>query len=65
LVPNVGIWMNCGGWAGIPDVPNYYNLAIEPCIGAADSVTDAMSNGTAGWLPAHGERRWWLEFRVG
>ena len=65
LVPNVGLWMNFGGWAGISAVPNYYNLAIEPCIGAADSVTDAMSNGTAGWLPAHGERRWWLEFRVG
>ena len=64
LIPNVGLWMNFGGWAGIPDVPNYYNLAIEPCIGAADSVTDAMHNGTAGWLPAHGERRWWLEFRV-
>ena len=63
LIPNVGLWMNFGGW-GHPRRPGIITTWPSNCIGAADSVTDAMRNGTAGWLPAHGERRWWLEFRA-
>jgi galactose mutarotase-like enzyme len=39
-VPQLGIWVNTGGWAGAGDEP-YYNLALEPCIGAQDSLQEA------------------------
>jgi galactose mutarotase-like enzyme len=64
LTPHVGVWMNSGAWAGVPDVAPYYNLAVEPCIGADDGLADAWAAGTAGVLPAYGERRWWLEMVV-
>ena len=60
-VPHVGVWMNSGAWTGIPGVAPYYNLAIEPCIGAADALTSALAEGTAGLLPAAGAHSWWLE----
>lgn len=62
--PHVGVWMNSGAWSGIPGVPPYYNLAVEPCIGADDALADALAAGTAGVLPAYGERSWWLEFVI-
>lgn len=59
--PHLGVWMNSGAWSGIPDVAPYYNLAVEPCIGAGDLLADAHESGSAGVAPAFGERRWWLE----
>lgn len=61
LVPQVGIWLNAGGWSGTGGEP-YYNLGLEPCIGAQDSLEQAVEEfGQYGTLPARGERRWWLE----
>ena len=64
-VPHVGVWMNFSAWAGMAGVEPYYNLAIEPCIGAADALLDAYAQGTAGLVQGHGERRWWMEVEVG
>ena len=36
-VPQVGVWINCRGWAPPGRTP-YYNLALEPCIGAPDRL---------------------------
>jgi hypothetical protein len=40
-VPQVGVWINCRGWAPPGRTP-YYNLALEPCIGAPDRLDIAV-----------------------
>ena len=62
-IPFVGLWTNYGGWSGAGTAP-YFNLAIEPSIGDADSLADARTRGTAGRLAPGAERRWRLEIRV-
>lgn len=59
-VPQVGIWINAGGWAPEGRRP-YYNLALEPCIGAPDRLDQAVEEWqTAGWLEAGSKREWSL-----
>ena len=57
-VPQVGVWINCSGWAPPGRTP-YYNLALEPCIGAPDRLDLAVRE----WHTAHslapGEERTW------
>jgi galactose mutarotase-like enzyme len=63
-VPQVGAWINCGGWAPEGRRP-YYNLGLEPCIGAPDRLEDAVLHwGTAQVLEPGEERRWSLEVRL-
>jgi galactose mutarotase-like enzyme len=60
-VPQVGVWINCRGWAPAGRTP-YYNLALEPCIGAPDRLDDAMREwGTAQMLGPGEERGWGVE----
>jgi len=63
-VSQVGVWINCEGWAPAGRRP-YYNLALEPCIGAPDRLDDAVLD----WKLAHtlapgGERTWGVEVRL-
>jgi galactose mutarotase-like enzyme len=61
LVPQIGLWINAGGWSGTGGEPSY-NVALEPCIGAQDSLQEAVErHGQYALLPAHGLRTWWLE----
>jgi galactose mutarotase-like enzyme len=63
-VPQVGVWINCGGWAPEGRQP-YYNLALEPCIGAPDRLDQAVLTwGTAQMLHPGEERRWDVEVRL-
>ena len=64
-VTHLGLWINYGGWAGVPGAAPYFNLGLEPCIGAPDSL-DAAVHGwqSYGELPPHGTRVWWLEITV-
>jgi galactose mutarotase-like enzyme len=63
-VPQVGAWINCGGWAPAGRRP-YYNLGLEPCIGAPDRLEDAALHwGAAQVLEPGEERRWSLEVRL-
>ncbi len=41
-LPQVALWMNIGAWAGDGGQP-YYNVGLEPCIGAQDSLADAVT----------------------
>ncbi|HKQ12465.1 MAG TPA: hypothetical protein VJT80_03475 [Steroidobacteraceae bacterium] len=41
-IPQIALWLNAGGWTGTGGEP-YYNLALEPCIGAQDSLAEAVS----------------------
>jgi len=60
-VPQVGVWINCRGWAPAGKQP-YYNLALEPCIGAPDRLDDAVREwGTAQVLQPGEEREWGVE----
>lgn len=58
LVPQIGMWINCGGWAPAGRIP-YYNLALEPCIGAPDRLDQAVDEWrTAQTLEPDEERHW-------
>ncbi len=57
-VPQVGIWINCHGWAPEGKRP-YYNLAVEPCIGAPDRLDDAVDSWHLAQMLAPGETREW------
>jgi galactose mutarotase-like enzyme len=60
-VPQVGVWINCRGWAP-PGRQPYYNLALEPCIGAPDRLDLALLEwGTAQTLRPGEEREWSVE----
>ena len=63
-VPHVGVWINCTGWAP-PGRKPYYNLALEPCIGAPDRLDVAVEDWkTSQTLGPGEERRWSLEVRL-
>ena len=63
-VPQVGIWINCHGWAPAGRTP-YYNLALEPCIGAPDRLDLAVRDWhMAQMLQPGEERRWSLRVRL-
>jgi galactose mutarotase-like enzyme len=63
-VPQVGIWINCRGWAPPGRTP-YYNLALEPCIGAPDRLDLAVLEWhTAQTLHPGEERQWSLDVRL-
>ena len=57
-VPQVGIWINCRGWAP-PGRSPYYNLALEPCIGAPDRLDVAVREWQTAQALKPGEERSW------
>jgi hypothetical protein len=57
-MPQVGIWINCHGWAPPGRAP-YYNLALEPCIGAPDRLDIAVQEWETGQTLHPGEEREW------
>jgi len=60
-VPQVGVWINIRGWAA-PGRSPYYNVALEPCIGAPDRLDLAVREwGAAQTLHPGEEREWSLE----
>jgi galactose mutarotase-like enzyme len=62
-VPNVGLWINRGGWTPFKRAKPYSNLALEPCIGAPDSLEEALGAWkSAHWLDAGKSRRWSLRW---
>jgi len=63
-VPQVGVWINCRGWAPPGRTP-YYNLGLEPCIGAPDRLDLAVLEWhTAQTLHPGEERRWSVDLRL-
>jgi len=56
-VPQLGLWINCGGWAPAGIDP-YYNCAIEPSIGGPGRLEEAQ--GVAPTLHPGTERAWRL-----
>ncbi|HEU0292059.1 MAG TPA: hypothetical protein VFR47_04950 [Anaerolineales bacterium] len=64
LLPQLAVWMNFGAWAADGGTP-YYNLGLEPCIGAQDSLADAVTQyDLFATLPPHESKTWWLEIEL-
>jgi hypothetical protein len=64
FLPQIAAWMNFGAWAADGGSP-YYNLGLEPCIGAQDSLADAVTQYRLfGTLPPHDSKTWWLEIEL-
>lgn len=58
-VPHLGLWLNKRGWTPFRDEAPYLNLAVEPAIGAPDTIEDALGDWkAAAWLEP-GELRSW------
>jgi galactose mutarotase-like enzyme len=63
-VPHVGLWVNNRGWTPSAGGTPYLNFAFEPCIGAPDTLEDALGAwDSAAWLDAGETRRWTLTWR--
>ena len=63
-VPLLGLWINCGGW-GPEGAPPYYNLGLEPCLGAPDRLDDAVERwNSAAWIEPGEEKAWDIEVRL-
>ena len=63
-LPQVGVWMNFGAWSADGGAP-YFNLGLEPCIGAQDSLAEAVTEYKQfAVLPPHSQRTWWLEIEL-
>jgi galactose mutarotase-like enzyme len=64
LLPQVAVWMNFGAWSADGGGP-YFNLGLEPCIGAQDSLADAVNQyNLFAVLPPYGSKSWWLEIEL-
>jgi galactose mutarotase-like enzyme len=55
-VPHLGLWLNRGGWPD-PD-RGYRNLGLEPAIGPADGLDQAIARGAAESIDPGTVRRW-------
>jgi galactose mutarotase-like enzyme len=64
LLPQVAAWMNFGAWAADGGAP-YFNLGLEPCIGAQDSLAEAVIHHKLfATAPPRGSKTWWLEIEL-
>jgi galactose mutarotase-like enzyme len=64
LVTHLGLWINRDGWSPFARGTSYRNLAFEPCIGAPDSLTEALGGWrSASWLEPGQTREWALTWR--
>lgn len=64
LLPQVAAWMNLGAWAADGGAP-YYNLGLEPCMGAQDSLAEAVTERNLfASLAPQGKQTWWLEIEL-
>lgn len=64
-VGQFGIWLNKGGWSPFKRERPYVNLAFEPCIGAPDSLSDALGDWKrAQWLDPGQVKSWSVRWRA-
>lgn len=60
-IPHVGLWLNKRGWTPLRGELPYLNLALEPAIGAPDTIDEALGDWkAAAWLEPGERRRWSL-----
>jgi hypothetical protein len=62
-VPHLGVWINQDGWP--ESGATCFNVALEPCTGWPDSLTEAVRRGTMRVLPPHGSHTWTVVLAAG
>lgn len=64
-VTHLGVWINKRGWTPFQDEEPYCNIALEPCIGAPDTLSDALGDWKSpAWIEAGGTRHWSLSIEA-
>ena len=64
-IPNIGLWINRGGWTPFKRGKGYQNIALQPSIGAPDTLEEALGAWkNAHWLEAGKSRRWSMRWRA-
>jgi galactose mutarotase-like enzyme len=64
-VSHVGLWINKRRWTPFRAKRPYCNLALEPCIGGAGSLTEALGAWrNAAWIKPGETRTWQLVWRA-
>jgi galactose mutarotase-like enzyme len=58
-LPHLGLWINQGGWAGVPDAQPYANVGIEPGWGGVDGLEVAAHETRTAWTLEPGMIRTW------
>jgi hypothetical protein len=63
-IPNFGLWINKRGWTPFKRGKAYQNFSFAPCIGAPDSLSDALGEWkSAVWLEPGARREWTVTWR--
>ncbi|HJU73627.1 MAG TPA: hypothetical protein VJ717_07760 [Gemmatimonadaceae bacterium] len=63
-VPHLGLWINRNGWTPFKRGKPYCNVALEPCLGAPDTLTEALGDWKgAHWVEPGGTKQWRLTWR--
>jgi galactose mutarotase-like enzyme len=63
-VPHLGLWINRSGWTPLKRAEPYCNVSIAPCLGAPDSLTEALGDWKgAQWIEPGVTREWRLTWR--
>ena len=64
-IPHIGLWINHGGWSPTKRMKPYQNFALQPCIGAPDTLEEALGAWkSAHWLDSGQSRRWSMRWRA-
>jgi hypothetical protein len=64
-IPHVGLWINHGGWSPGKRMKPYQNFTLQPCIGAPDTLEEALGAWkSAHWLDSGASRRWSVRWRA-
>lgn len=64
-IPHLGLWINHGGWSPLKRLKPYHNFTLQPCIGAPDTLEEALGSWkSAHWLEAGKSRRWSMRWRA-
>ena len=62
FAPVLRVWLSNSGWSA--EGPPNIQYGLEPVTSADDDLGAAMAQERARILPAHGELRWWVRFRL-
>jgi hypothetical protein len=64
-VPNFGLWINRGAWTPFKRGKPYTNFAFGPCIGAPDTLEEALGAWKSEhWIDPGASHRWALRWRA-
>jgi galactose mutarotase-like enzyme len=62
-VPYLGLWICQGGWPEGRD-DKQFTVALEPCNGRPDSLSESIRRNECVMLAANETARWWMEIEV-